>query len=242
MAERHSIDHPPGSQDLSSAFYAYHRQFGGIWYIKNEHGQFIDGSVQFSSTFLMCEKILEPYGAIDDHSVFGFFNEKIKEVENQVNSEKQKRAILASVFVQGKQEPYIFTVTPFLNGVYVRMDSLYFLGIERKIASALCNRKDGVIYGHVQQERFFNINPFIDLNPDEWLIAWLMCVGLSQREIAVHLSITTRTVEKKVADIYTQLILLDYDTFMAMSTIHQWPRFIPPLISTQPILFELKLM
>lgn len=242
MAERHSIDHPPGSQDLSSAFYTYHRQFGGIWYIKNELGQFIDGSVQFSSTFLTREKNLELYGTIDDLSTFGFFNEKIKEVENQVSGEKIKRAVLASVFVQGKQEPYIFTITPFLNGVYVRIDSLYFLGFEREIINALCGKTNASVFTNIQCHRFDNINPFLVLDPDDWLVAWLMVVGVSQRDIAEMLSLNLKAIEKKASNIYTILIIRDYEAFMAMSVLHKWSKFIPPRILTSPILFELKLM
>lgn len=242
MAERHFIDHPPGSQDLSSAFFNYHRKSGGLWYIKNEQGQFIDGSDDFSSTFFIDTCPPSPLNVIDDHSIFGFFSDRIKDVENCVRNDKCRRAILVSLSTCKRQEPYILTINTFMNGVYVRVDSLYFMGFERKIASALCGNKMDSIYAYARQERFDNVNPFLTLDPDAWLIAWLMSIGLSQREIAIQLSLNTRTVEKRVSDIYTELILLDYDTFMAMSAIHQWTKFIPPLITSSPILFELSLM
>lgn len=242
MAERHSIDHPPGSQGLSSAFYDYHRRHGGIWYIKNEHGQFIDGSADFLATFMGEGISFNQSHPLDDMSVFGYFNDNIKKVEGIVRGEKERRVIIVSVFAQEKQEPFIFTINSFMSGVYVKIDSLYFMGFERKIIKALCGSDDSQIHINVQHHRFDNINPFLDLDPDDWLVAWLMVIGFSQREIAGLLSLNLKAIEKRASSVYTTLILRDHDAFMAMSAIHQWSRFIPPRISTSPILFELRLM
>ncbi|HHT2664515.1 TPA: hypothetical protein ACTYSP_004180 [Citrobacter freundii] len=242
MAERHSIDHPPGSQDLSSAFFNYHRKSGGLWYIKNEQGQFIDGSDDFSSTFFIDTCPPTPLNVIDDHSIFGFFSDRIKDVENCVRNDKCRRAILVSLSTCKRQEPYILTINTFMNGVYVRIDSLYFMGFEREITIALCGNINKSIDNNAQHHRFDNVNPFLELDPDDWLVAWLMIVGVSQREIAEMLSLHLKAIEKKASNIYTTLILRDHDAFMRMSLLHKWSKFIPPKISTTPILFELRLM
>lgn len=242
MVKLYSIDPLTGSQGLSSDFYDYHRKYGGLWYVKNERDQFIAVSNDFSSVFLKCDSHQCLPDIIDDQSTFGFFNERIKEIERCVRNDKKRRILLVSVFAQGKQEPYIITIKPFINGVYGKIDSLFFMGFERKIVSALCNNKMKLIKSNAQENRFHGVNPFLTLDPDDWFIAWLMSIGCSQREIAEQLSLNTRTIEKRIADIYTELIVLDYDTFMAMSTLHQWSKFIPPGISTHPILFELDLM
>ena len=44
MAERHSIDHPRGSQDLSSAFMHHYMQHGAPWFIKDADGRYLQHS------------------------------------------------------------------------------------------------------------------------------------------------------------------------------------------------------
>lgn len=243
MAERNSIDLIQGSQDLSSSFYHYHRQHGGLWYIKNSAGQFLDCSDDFLCVFCSMDvSDRDTFIQKQPDELFGFFYEKLKRYEKSVQETKKKKILIVSLLSRDKQAPYICTLLPCLSGVYTKIDSLYFMGTERKIINAVCSVNTDVIDESLQPQRFENVNPFLELDPDDWLIAWLMSARISQREIASFMGVNIKAVERRVATIYTSLVVENHENFMILSDYYQWNKFIPPRFSVAPVLNELRLI
>ena len=140
MAKHNSIDLSVGSQDLSSLFYQYHRLEGGIWYVKNSNGQFLDCSNDFLRIFCSLNDVSQDeFLRNQPGNLFGFYDGKLKEYERLTIVEKKIKILLVSLLSIDRTRPYICTLKPFFDGVYVKIDNLYFLGTERKIINAICN-------------------------------------------------------------------------------------------------------
>ncbi|ELN8230297.1 hypothetical protein RZU98_004260, partial [Escherichia coli] len=84
--------------------------------------------------------------------------------------------------------------------------------------------------------------PFLDLDPDDWLVAWLMSARVSQRSIAEFMNVNVKAIEKRASTIYTHLIVENYENFILLSDLYQWSKFIPPRISMSPVLNEVCLI
>ncbi|ENT7525590.1 hypothetical protein ACE45P_005256, partial [Escherichia coli] len=95
------------------------------------------------------------------------------------------------------------------------------------------------LYKH---QRFYGVNPFLDLDPDDWLVAWLMSARVSQRSIAEFMNVNVKAIEKRASTIYTHLIVENYENFILLSDLYQWSKFIPPRISMSPVLNEVCLI
>ena len=243
MAKHNSIDLPAGSQDLSSHFYQYHRQTGGIWYIKNSNGQFLDCSNDFLRVFCSLNDVSQDeFLQNQPGNLFGFYDRKLKEYECLTIAENKIKILLVSLLSIDRTCPYICTLKPFLDGVYVKIDTLHFLGTERKIIDAICNINKKNISELYKHQRFYGVNPFLDLDPDDWLVAWLMSARVSQRSIAEFMNVNVKAIEKRASTIYTQLIVENYENFILLSDLYQWSKFIPPRISMSPVLNEVCLI
>lgn len=243
MAKHNSIDLSVGSQDLSSLFYQYHRLEGGIWYVKNNNGQFLDCSDDFLRVFCSLTDVSQDeFLRSQPRNLFGFYDGKLKEYERIAIAENKIKTLLVSLLSIDRTCPYICTLKPFLDGVYVKIDTLHFLGTERKIIDAICNINKKNISELYKHQRFYGVNPFQDLDPDDWLVAWLMSARVSQRSIAEFMNVNVKAIEKRASTIYTHLIVENYENFILLSDLYQWSKFIPPRISMSPVLNEVCLM
>ena len=156
--------------------------------------------------------------------------------------ENKIKILLVSLLSIDRTRPYICTLKPFFDGVYVKINNLYFLGTERKIINAICNINKKNISELYKHQRFYGVNPFQDLDPDDWLVAWLMSARVSQRSIAEFMNVNVKAIEKRASTIYTHLIVENYENFILLSDLYQWSKFIPPRISMSPVLNEVCLM
>ena len=243
MAKHNSIDLSVGSQDLSYLFYQYHRLEGGIWYVKNSNGQFLDCSNDFLRIFCSLNDVSQDeFLRSQPGNLFGFYDGKLKEYERLTIVENKIKILLVSLLSIDRTRPYICTLKPFFDGVYVKIDNLYFLGTERKIINAICNINKKNISELYKHQRFDGVNPFQDLDPDDWLVAWLMSARVSQRSIAEFMNVNVKAIEKRASTIYTHLIVENYENFILLSDLYQWNEFIPPRISMSPVLNEVCLI
>lgn len=243
MAKHNSIDLSVRSQDLSSLFYQYHRLEGGIWYVKNSNGQFLDCSNDFLRIFCSLNDVSQDeFLRSQPRNLFGFYDGKLKEYERLTIVENKIKILLVSLLSIDRTRPYICTLKPFFDGVYVKINNLYFLGTERKIINAICNINKKNISELYKHQRFYGVNPFQDLDPDDWLVAWLMSARVSQRSIAEFMNVNVKAIEKRASTIYTHLIVENYENFILLSDLYQWSKFIPPRISMSPVLNEVCLM
>ncbi|HFL4680208.1 TPA: hypothetical protein ACG33D_005409, partial [Escherichia coli] len=168
MAKHNSIDLSVGSQDLSSLFYQYHRLEGGIWYVKNSNGQFLDCSNDFLRIFCSLNDVSQDeFLRSQPGNLFGFYDGKLKEYERLTIVENKIKILLVSLLSIDRTRPYICTLKPFFDGVYVKINNLYFLGTERKIINAICNINKKNISELYKHQRFYGVNPFQDLDPDD---------------------------------------------------------------------------
>ncbi|EIF7739377.1 hypothetical protein LFY94_004769, partial [Escherichia coli] len=107
MAKHNSIDLPAGSQDLSSHFYHYHRQFSGIWYIKNHNGQFLDCSEGFLS---LCGAennlhLNEKYNK--NNTPVSCFGSRLERYERAVCSDLKTIILFSVMDINGVAKPFI---------------------------------------------------------------------------------------------------------------------------------------
>ncbi len=242
MAKHNSIDLSVGSQDLSSHFYHYHRQFGGIWYIKSHNGQFLDCSEGFLS---ICDDennlhLNEIYSR--NNTPISCFGSRLERYEKVVCSDSKIIVLFSVMDIKGVAKPFILTLKPFFNGVYVKIEDLFFMGFERKIIHSVCSIDNAEISPEIDEFRFYKKNPFCELFEHEQIVAWLMSIGMSKREMAKYLSRSERYVVNTMNSIYTSLVVGGYDNYMILSKKYQWSKFVPPSLLIRGYLIELYLM
>lgn len=242
MAERHSIDHPPGSQDLSVSFLNYHRHSGGFWYIKNEHGQFIDCSDDFLSLFANQSPQLSLPAhskSIMSHLYGDLLNDVVKH-EETVLKDSNTIVLFIVTLIENTKAPLILTINGFNGFIFVKVDTLFFLGVERLIINKVLFDKSSGGDFEASFNRFEGINPFSSLNVHEWNVAWLMTTGMSKSEISVFLKISETLVKRRMSKIYRVLKLKNHRNFMHASINFQWRRFISPGVLNEPYIAILK--
>ncbi|TQN75479.1 UNVERIFIED_ORG: hypothetical protein FHU00_5110 [Citrobacter freundii] len=242
MAERNSIDLTSGSQDLSSSFYLYHRQHGGLWYIKNREGLFLDCSDEFLS-FCRVENLHTlKEKQLSETIPISCFGKRLNRYEYD-SWLKYKTIVLLSVMdVDGIAQPFILTIKPFNDGVYVKIDNLFFMGVERKIIDHLLPVDDLLFDSKINSSRFIGVNPFNELMEHEQIVAWLMSVGISKREMAKYLSKSERYIVNTMNSVYTSLIVGGHENYMTLSGYFQWSKYVPACLLRRGFLIELCLI
>lgn len=88
-------------------------------------------------------------------------------------------------------------------------------------------QKNKCISKNIPIDKYININPKEKLSIDEWKIAWLLIIGLSYRQISPCLQISTTSVENKINSVYGKLEIAGYDSFMYISQLYGWVKFVP---------------
>jgi hypothetical protein len=230
MAERNSIDLIQRSQDLSSSFYHYHRQHGGLWYIKNSAGQFLDCSDDFLS-----------FGALKDRQellirgqesfmacLLGDVNNSIICCERETANGVPRVALFVVANINSELTPLIVTIHKIDIGVYVKIDNLSFMGVENLILEKIGVKKKRKINNEIKIERLYSVNPFSSMDEKEWCVAWLMSVGLSKSEMAKYLDVSDTVIKRRMQKVYRTLLLKNYNNFMYVSDLLLWRRFVPP--------------
>lgn len=230
MAERNSIDLVQGSQDLSSSFYQYHRKHGGLWYIKNCEGQFLDCSDDFLS-----------FSSLKDRQEFllreqrSFMTNLLGDVSNSIICCERKivagapRVVLFVVAdINHELMPLVVTIHKVDIGVYVKIDNLFFMGIENLILENIGIKKKRKINYEIKIDRLYSVNPFSSMDEKDWCVAWLMSVGLSKTEMAKYLDVSDTVIKRRMQKIYRALLLKNYNNFMYVSDLLLWRRFVPP--------------
>ncbi|OSK88031.1 hypothetical protein [Escherichia coli] len=242
MAKHNSIDLNPGSQDLSSSFYLYHRQYGGTWYIKNSAGQFLDCSDDFLS-FCGVEDLLSLRDRFLSGSIpISCFGKRLKRYEDDTRGKFKEFLLFSVMDVNGVAKPFLITLKPFGNYVYVKIDGLFFMGLEKKVIHAVYPISDNYFDSKLNISRFIGVNPFCGLLEHEQIVAWLMSVGASKREMARSLSKSERYIVNTMNSIYTSLVVGGYDNYMALSEHFQWSKYIPNCLLRRGHLIEICLI
>ncbi|EKP6064247.1 hypothetical protein P3030_004770, partial [Escherichia coli] len=121
MAEKHSIEACFGSQVISSHFYQYHRQSGGIWYIKNNEEQFLDCSDDFLS-FLQVksrDKICRKRSESLMSRLLGKTSFAIQYYERNISLIAPRVVLFVAASINDKLTPLIITINKMDLGVYV---------------------------------------------------------------------------------------------------------------------------
>nr|WP_253076474.1 hypothetical protein [Citrobacter freundii]URZ94008.1 hypothetical protein [Citrobacter freundii] len=243
MAERHSIDLPQGTQDLSTSFLNFHRQSSGSWYIKNEKGQFIDCSDDFLS--LLANQFPQMSLPAHSKSIMNYlYGDLLKDVikhEEAVLKGSNTIVLFIVTLIENTKVPLILTINGFNSFVFVKVDTLFFLGVERLIISQVLFDKSGGGDFEASFSRFEGVNPFSSLNIHEWNVAWLMTTGMSKSEISNFLKISDTLVKRRMGKIYRVLKLKNHRNFMHASINFQWRRFISPGVLNEPYITTLKI-
>lgn len=243
MAEYNSIDLALRSQDLSSDFYQYHRRFGGIWYIKNCEGQLFDCSDDFLSfSSAKCTR----YELIDKTEIimsdlFGGVVDSLIHYERNVSIVSPRIILLVVAYRNNILTPNILTINRTDFGVYVKIDSLSFMGVENLILHSLGIKNKKVFSKKIKIERLYGIHPFLSMREQEWCVAWLMSIGFSKSEIASYLNVSDTVVKKRMSKIYRALLLKNHSNFMRASELLLWRSFIPPSVLSKPSVSVLNL-
>lgn len=232
MAKHNSIDLPVRSQVISSHFYQYHRQSGGIWYIKNNKEQFLDCSDDFLS-FLqvksrdnICLKRSEPLMS----RLLGKTSFAIQYYERNVSFIAPRVVLFVVASINNKQTPLIMTINKMDVGVYVKIDDLSFMGIENLLLENIGVKKKFDLNKEMRIERLYDVNPFASMGEKEWCVAWLMSVGLSKSEMAEYLNVSDTIIKRRMRKVYRTLLLKNYNNFMSVSNLLHWRRFVPPSV------------
>lgn len=232
MAEKHSIEACFGSQVISSHFYQYHRQSGGIWYIKNNEEQFLDCSddflsfLQVKSRDKICLKRSEPLMS----RLLGKTFFAIQYYERNISLIAPRVVLFVTASINDKLTPLIITINKIDLGVYVKIDDLSFLGVEHLILEKIGVKKKINFNKGMKIERLYDVNPFASMGEKEWCVAWLMSVGLSKSEMAEYLNVSDTIVKRRMGKVYRALLLKNYDNFMYVSNLLHWRRFVPPCV------------
>ncbi|EGW1333489.1 helix-turn-helix transcriptional regulator [Escherichia coli] len=243
MAERNSIDLSPGSQDLSSSFYHYHRQHGGLWYIKNFEGQFLDCSDDFLSFSALKDRreLLIKGQESFMTCLLGDVSNSIVCCEREIVTGTPRVVLFIVANVSNELTPLVVTIHKIDIGVYVKIDNLSFMGVENSILENIGVKKKRKINNEIKIERFYNINPFFSMDEKEWCVAWLMSVGLSKSEMAEYLGVSDTIIKRRMQKIYRTLLLKNYNNFMYVSDLLLWRRFVPPGLLVENSVFVLNL-
>ncbi|HFE4537122.1 TPA: hypothetical protein ACF24J_003443 [Escherichia coli] len=230
MAERNSIDLIQGSQDLSSSFYQYHRKHGGLWYIKNSAGQFLDCSddfLSFSSLKDRQEFLLREQNSFMA-SLLGDVSNSIICCERKIVAGNPRIILFIVANINNELTPLVVTIHKVDVGIYVKIDNLSFMGIENLILENIGVKKKRKINSEVKIDRLYSVNPFSSMDEKDWSVAWLMSVGLSKSEMAKYLDVSDTVIKRRMQKIYRTLLLKNYNNFMYVSDLLLWRRFVPP--------------
>ncbi|ELO4939193.1 hypothetical protein QUQ76_004515 [Escherichia coli] len=227
MAKHNSIDLSLRTQELSLLFYQYHRQSGGIWYIKNNSGQIIDCSDDFLSFFKINKNSLMTDAGYAVHSFLGELTDTFLNYERNITFVMPRIILFVVMNIDETLTPVVVTLRKTDIGIYVKIDSLFFMGVENVILENIGVKKRFSFNKEIKLERLYGINPFSSMDEKEWCVAWLMSVGLSKSEIAAYLNVSETVIKKRMGKIYRILLLKNYNNFMYVSNLLLWRRFVP---------------
>ncbi|EIA4658346.1 hypothetical protein SDD15_004525 [Salmonella enterica] len=241
MAERHSIDHPPGSQDLSSAFMHHYMQHGAPWFIKDADGRYLKHSVTVPE---MLGSKLPSFIGLTDNDLH-LLSVSYRKSQNKINSITiSEHAKVISLEIHRFENlpvytPLIYITTPFLfNGCVYTLSRLVDICMLRTFNFLSHNSIfDGQESTDSTLERsvssFSSINPVKLLNDSQWEILWLCLMGFSYRKIS---NMTGRTLKNTVGIISRALKKISLHTinnFLYVSKLYGWERFIPKSIQVR---------
>lgn len=227
MAKHNSIDLSLRTQELSLLFYQYHRQSGGIWYIKNNSGQIIDCSDDFLSFFKINKNSLMTDAGYAVHSFLGELTDTFLNYERNITFVMPRIILFVVMNIDETLTPVVVTLRKTDIGIYVKIDSLFFMGVENVILENIGVKKRFSFNKEIKLERLYGINPFSSMDEKEWCVAWLMSVGLSKSEMAAYLNVSETVIKKRMGKIYRILLLKNYNNFMYVSNLLLWRRFVP---------------
>lgn len=232
MAERHSIDLPPRSQDLFSVFFDYYHHSGGIWYIKTNKGELRDCSDDFL-TLIGVDSLNSALSKDIDcvmHDLFGEISSAIKNHEKNMSYVYRSAKLFVVITMLDQLTPLIVRFNYLGDYVLVTLEPLNFLGMEQEIINHIHGVSLYKADPGAEFSDFYGVNPFISLSEQDWVVAWLMCVGMSKSDMATYLDVSDTVIKRRMRKIYRSLKIRNYDNFMYASVNFYWQRFIPPSI------------
>lgn len=235
MAERHSIDHPPGSQDLSSAFMHHYMQHTAPWFIKDAEGRYLQHSNTIPETLGSKRKSLVGFKDNELRLLSASYRKsqcKINHVciveHSKVISLEIHRFDDLSVFT-----PIIYITTPFLfnNSVYthsILVDICKLRTFNFLSHNSIFDNKEGTDSTlEMSISSFSNVNPVRVLSDSQWEILWLCLMGFSYRKVA---TLTGRSLKNTVEHVSRALKKINLHTlknFLFVSKLYGWERYIP---------------
>lgn len=235
MAERHFIDLPPGSQDLSSAFLHHCMNYGDPWFIKDENERYL----------LHSDTIPGLFGR-ENQSFIGFTDSELcllsvcyRDYQSKITDITiKKHAKVISLEIHRFEElsvftPFVFITSPFSfnNSVYtftrvVDICSLkVFNFISREYIFDNKNGTDSTL--EMPISHFADMPPMKTLTDSQWETLWLCLMGFSYRKVA---DLTGRNLKNTVKIINRSLKNLNLHTlnnFIHVSNLYGWERYIP---------------
>ncbi|EBG3527960.1 hypothetical protein FI632_22060 [Salmonella enterica subsp. enterica] len=243
MAERHFIDLPPRSQDLSSAFLHYCMNYGEPWFIKDENGCYLLHSRTISDV-LGCEKD-DLVGYTDnDLCLLSTSYRKNQDRINKLSVKDNSKIVSLEIHRYSKLpvfSPYLYVTTPFLyrgkTYTHSRLVDICMLRTYSFLSHSSLfeckNSTDSMLEFPVSS--FSQINPVTLLNDSQWEVLWLYLMGFSYRKVS---NITGRTLKNTVEYISRALKTLNLHTvnnFLYVSKLYGWERYIPVNIQNRSL-------
>ncbi|HGP1599966.1 TPA: hypothetical protein ACLGNK_004342 [Salmonella enterica] len=235
MAERHSIDLPPGSQDLSSAFLRHCMNYGEPWFIKDENERYLLHSSTIPALF---GRKKQSFIGLTDHELH-LLSSCYRNNQTKINFIAiTKHAKVISLEIHRFENlsvftPLVFITTPFLFNDYVyafsrvvdvcSLRALNF--ISREYIFDNQNGTDSTL--EIPISHFIDMAPMKTLTDSQWETLWLCLMGFSYRKVA---DLTGRNLKNTVKIINRSLKNLNLHTlnnFIHVSKLYGWERYIP---------------
>lgn len=248
MAERHSIDHPPGSQDLSSAFMHHYMKYGTPWFIKDADGRYLAHS--FTLPNLLSSHLTSFHFVTDKelNVLTSCYRDSISNSElSAVNlSERIITLHINNFFHLKTLSPLIFITEPFTfnRGIasltrivdICSLRNFDCINFEKIINTGAF--PDSLLEHPI--EFYSEINPTVILTEVQWLASWLCLMGLSYRDIAKFTKKSHKNTSAQLAKAFTALKIHTLNNFIFISKKYGWEKFIPPAVQHLPTSKTLK--
>ncbi|EAA2047585.1 hypothetical protein GRH13_004449 [Salmonella enterica subsp. enterica] len=248
MADRHSIDLPEGSQDLSSAFMHHCMQYGAPWFIKDADGRYLAHSLtlpnllssHFASFHFVTDEELNVLTSCYRESISDSEKSAVKSAERIITLHINNFYYLKTL------SPLIFITEPFsFNRETVSLtrivDICSLRNFECMIFEKIINKgtfPDSLLEHPL--EFYSEMNPTVILTEDQWLASWLCLMGLSYRDIAKFTKKSHKNTSAQLAKSFTALKIHTLNNFIFISKKYGWEKFIPPAVQHMPTSKTLK--
>lgn len=218
MPIRNPIDLDVRSQAFLSDFFNFFQKNPSEWFIANE-----------SDILLLSNSVDRD---LLSTAIYQTYQNQFKEIFKEIVSKGSHANVLMSI--ADSSRTFQESRSVFFLKLNHFKEELIFCDISNPLVSyvnltiqSLGFDKNKQLSKNIPIDKYINVNPKEQLSIDEWKTAWLLIIGFSYRQIAPCLEISTTSVENKINSVYGKLEIAGYDSFIYLSQLYGWVKFVP---------------